>query len=177
MPNSAWPSFAFSSMEKGEEMTDAMTMLKMLLPGTPMFTPGQELGLDSWNRETAEEQKTAEESHLKVFSSLASKMRHQESILFGEINQNTTFVIDNVFGLTRVKKGNPGYLLLINFGDSEAEVDVSEAKYVPEGIRLMTRSVGAPETEEAEEITRYESKSVLVKPSEGRVFTFVPKYD
>jgi len=177
MPNGAWPSFAFSSMEKGEEMTDAMTMLKMLLPGTPMFTPGQELGLDSWNRETAEEQKTAEESHLKVFSSLASKMRHQESILFGEINQNTTFVIDNVFGLTRVKKGNPGYLLLINFGDSEAEVDVSEAKYVPEGIRLMTRSVGAPETEEAEEITRYESKSVLVKPSEGRVFTFVPKYD
>merc|ERR1712227_860766 len=134
----------------GEEMTDAMTMLKMLLPGTPMGTPGQELGLDSWNKETAEEQRTAEESHLKVFSSLASKMRHQESILFGEMNQNTTFVIDNVFGLTRVKKGNPGYLLLINFGDSDAE---------------------------AEEITRYDSKSVLVKPSEGRVFTFVPKYD
>ena len=173
MPQQAWPSFAFSSLEKGEAMTDAMTMLKMLLPGTPMFTPGEELGLDSWNRETAEEQRTAEESHLKVFSSLASKMRHQESILFGEINQNTTFVIDNVFGLTRVKKGNPGYLLLINFGDTEAEVDVSGAKYIPDGIRLMTRSVGA----EAEEITRYESTSVPVKPSEGRVFTFVPKYE
>ena len=173
MPNSAWPSFAFSSLEKGEAMTDALTMLKMLLPGTPMFTPGEELGLDSWNRETVEEQRTAEESHLKVFSSLASKMRHQESILFGEINQNTTFVVDNVFGLTRVKKGNPGYLLLINFGDTEAEVDVSGAKYIPDGIRLMTRSVGA----EAEEITRYESTSVPVKPSEGRVFTFVPKYE
>jgi len=175
MPNGAWPSFGFSSLEKGEEMTDALTMLKMLLPGTPMFTPGEELGLDNWDREVAEEQRTAEESHLKVFSSLASKMRHQESILFGEMNQNTTFVIDNVFGLTRVKKGNPGYLLLINFGDTDAEVDVSEAKYVPEGIRLMTRSVGAEAAEE-EEITRYESKSVLVKPSEGRVFTFVPKY-
>jgi len=175
MPNGAWPSFGFSSLEKGEEMTDALTMLKMLLPGTPMFTPGQELGLDNWDREVAEVQRTAEESHLKVFSSLASKMRHQESILFGEMNQNTTFVIDNVFGLTRVKKGNPGYLLLINFGDTDAEVDVSEAKYVPEGIRLMTRSVGAEAAEE-EEITRYESKSVLVKPSEGRVFTFVPKY-
>jgi len=176
MPNAAWPSFAFSSLTAGEKMTDAMTMLKMLLPGTPVFTPGQELGLDSWSRQTAEEQIAAEESHLKVFSALASKMRHQESILFGEINQNTTFVIDNVFGLTRVKKGNPGYLLLINFGDTDAEVDVSEAKYVPEGIRLMTRSVGETETEEAE-IMRYESTSVLVKPSEGRVFTFVPKYD
>merc|ERR1712137_967167 len=175
MPNDAWPSFGFSSLEKGEEMTDAMTMLKMLLPGTPLFTPGQELGLDNWDREVAEEQRTATESHLKVFSSLASKMRHQESILFGEMNQNTTFVIDNVFGLTRVKKGNPGYLLLINFGDTDAEVDVSEAKYIPEGIRLMTRSVGAEAAEE--EITRYESKSVLVEPSEGRVFTFVPKYE
>jgi len=175
MPDGAWPSFGFSSLEIGKEMTDAMTMLKMLLPGTPMFTPGQELGLDNWDREVAEEQRTAEESHLKVFSSLASKMRHQESILFGEMNQNTTFVIDNVFGLTRVKKGNPGYLLLINFGDTDAEVDVSEAKYVPEGIRLMTRSVGTEAA--AEEITRYESKSVLVKPSEGRVFTFVPKYE
>lgn len=174
MPDGAWPSFAYSSMgEEGEAMADAMTMLKMLLPGTPMFTPGEELGLDSWNKESVEEQRTAEESHLKVFSSLASKMRHQESILFGEINQNTTFVIDNVFGLTRVKKGNPGYLLLINFGDTEAEVDVSGAKYIPDGIRLMTRSVGA----EAEEITRYESTSVPVKPFEGRVFTFVPKYE
>lgn len=85
--------------------------------------------------------------------------------MFGEINQNTTFVIDMCSGSR--SKGNPGYLS--SFGDSEAAVDVSEAKYVPEGIRLMTRSVGAPETEEAEEITRYESKSGLVKPSEGRV--------
>merc|ERR1711983_411901 len=155
-----------------------------------MFTPGEELGQDSWNRETAEELKSAEESHLKVFSSLASKMRHQESILFGEINQNTTFVIDNVFGMARVKKGNPGYLLLVNFGATDVEVDLTEkeedetkkVKYVPDGIRLMARSVadGAEvenPDESTEEVRRFESKNVLVKAREGRVFTFVPNYD
>lgn len=66
-------------MEKGEEMTDAMTMLQDAPPRHPMFTPGQELGLDSWNRETAEEEDSRGVSLEGVF--LASKMRHQESIL------------------------------------------------------------------------------------------------
>merc|ERR1712061_801801 len=103
------------------------TMLKMMLPGTPLFS--------------------TEEVFL------------QDSILFGELTQNTTFVRENVFGLTRVKKGNPGYLLLINFGDAEVEVDVSEAKFVPEAIRLMTRSVEAGEagTAEEAEVKRFES--------------------
>ena len=167
LPAGAWPSLGWSSLTAGPGLVDAMTMLKMMLPGTPLFSTEEVFLQDS------------QTSHLEIFSTLASKMRHQDSILFGELTQNTTFVRDNVFGLTRVKKGNPGYLLLINFGDAEAEVDVSEAKFVPEAIRLMTRSVEAGEAGPAEEaeVKRFESTSVLVKPSEGRVFTFVPKYD
>merc|ERR1719412_1803260 len=143
LPAGAWPSLGWSSLTAGPGLVDAMTMLKMMLPGTPLFSTEEVFLQDSPT------------SHLEIFSTLASKMRHQDS----------TFVRDNVFGLTRVKKGNPGYLLLINFGDAEVEVDVSEAKFVPEAIRLMTRSVEAGVAEEAE-VKRFESPSVLVKPSE-----------
>ena len=173
LPQNAWPSYAFSSTTKAE-MIDAMTMVKMLLPGTPMFVAGEELGLTSWDLTTAEEQQKASgSSHLKVFSTLAAKLRHQESVLFGEM-EGATFVKDqNVFGLTRVKKGNPGYLLLANFGDEELELDISDVEYIPSSIRLMIKSVsdGA-----ADDVRSFETEKVLIKPKEGRVFTFVPEF-
>ena len=90
--------------------------------------------------------------------------------------EGATFVKDqNVFGLTRVKKGNPGYLLLANFGDEEMELDISGVQYVPENIRLMIKSVSGEESDDG--VKSYESKKVLIKPKEGRVFTFVPKFD
>lgn len=175
LPTNAWPSFAFSSTTNSE-LTDAMTMVKMLLPGTPMFMAGEELGLTSWDSVVAEEQTKAEaSSHLEVFSILAGKLRHQESVLFGDMN-NATFVTDtDVFGLTRVKKGNPGYLLLINFGTEEKFVDISAVEYVPSAIRLMVKSVGKVTAEE-DGVKRFETDKVLIKPKEGRVFTFVPKF-
>merc|ERR1712141_467540 len=63
LPQNAWPSYAFSSTTKAE-MIDAMTMVKMLLPGTPMFVAGEELGLTSWDLTAAEEQGKATASHL-----------------------------------------------------------------------------------------------------------------
>ena len=174
LPTNAWPSYAFSSTTKAE-MIDAMTMVKMLLPGTPMFVAGEELGLNSWTLASAAEQnKATGSSHLKVFSTLAAKLRHQDSVLFGEMD-GATFVKDqNVFGLTRVKKGNPGYLLLANFGDEEMELNISDVQYIPGNIRLMVKSV----SEEApdDDVKSYESDKVLIKPKEGRVFTFVPKF-
>merc|ERR1719336_3748770 len=95
LPAGAWPSLGWSSLTAGPGRVDAMTMLKMMLPGTPLFSTEEVFLQDS------------QTSHLEIFSTLASKMRHQDSILFGELTQNTTFVRDNVFGLTRVKKGNP----------------------------------------------------------------------
>merc|ERR1711953_1385251 len=158
LPINAWPSYAFSSTTKAE-MLDAMTMVKMLLPGTPMFLAGEELGLTSWDQANAVGQSQAPgSSHLKVFSTLAAKLRHQDSVLFGEMD-GATFVKDqNAFGLTRVKKGNPGYLLLANFGDEEMELNIKDVQYIPDNIRS------------------FETDKVLIKPKEGTVFTFVHKY-
>jgi len=184
LPVNAWPSYAFSSTTKAE-MIDAMTMVKMLMPGTPMFLAGEELGLDSWDSAEAAVLSEATASHLKVFSTLAAKLRHQDSVLFGEMKDATFVKNETVFGLIRVKKGNPGYLLLANFGDEDIEVDISDVKMdisdeesitFPDSIRLMAKSVPAEEPADgADAADRPETKQVLIKAKEGRVFTFVPK--
>merc|ERR1719278_1583225 len=107
-----------------------------------MFSAGEELGLDTWDPAEAKKQAQAPgSSHLEVFSTLATKLRHQDSVLFGEMDGATFVKNQTVFGLTRVKKGNPGYLLLANFGDEEMELDISDVKYIPSAIRLMIKSV------------------------------------
>jgi len=188
LKTNAWPSFTFSSTKFGEELVDPLTMFKMLLPGTSLSIAGEELGLDYMNWDSVKAQREGGEktlSHLKLYSTLAKKLRHQEAILFGEVNENSTFVMEeDVFGMTRVKKGNPGYVLLINFGDMEKTVDVSAVEHIPDNIRLMERSIqlggpvqGVETIDPNKEIKRFESKSVPVKAKEGKIFTFVPKFE
>lgn len=185
LPANAWPSFTLSSTQFEPELVDPLTMFKMLLPGTLMSISGEELGLENidWSSVTA--QKEGSLSHLKLYSTLAKKLRHQEAILFGKVSINSTFVMeDTVFGLTRVKKGNPGYVLAINFGVENKTVDMSSVEHIPASIRVMSRSIIAGdvqgvETVEAgvEETKRFDSNSVLIQPKEGKIFTFVPNFD
>merc|ERR1712059_73833 len=140
---------------------------------------GEELGLPALNWEAVTEQEAATQSHLNLFSTLANKLRHQDAILFGDLNVNTTVVLnETVFGMTRVKKGNPGYLLAINFGAEDQVVDFSAMENVPPTIRVMahsTQPISEEETGEPE-VRTYKSEAVPVKPNEGKIFTFVPKF-
>jgi len=185
LPLNAWPSFSLSSTQSDPKLVDALTMFKMLLPGTSLSFAGEELGLNSMDWDAVAAQKYGSMSHLKIFSTLANKLRHQEAILFGELDRNSTFVTsETVFGLTRVKKGNPGYLLTINFGTEEKTVDVSGVEKIPASIRVMSRSIIAGEVpgvetveDGVEETKRFDSNSVVIKPMEGKIFTFVPNFD
>jgi len=188
LPVNAWPSFSLRSTQFGSELVDSLTMFKMLLPGTSLSMAGEELGLDAMDWDTVAMQKNGSESnlfmsHLKLYSLLANKLRHQEAILFGELTINSTFVADDtVFGLTRIKKGNPGYLFTVNFGTEEKTVDLSTVEKLPANIRMMARSIAEGSTQGVEvlaeeETKRVESKSVPLKPKEGKIFTFVPDFD
>merc|ERR1712107_214063 len=142
LSDEAWPSLGWVDKSWAKSLTDASMILKLLMPGTPVIEAGQELGgLNAWSKTTFYDQKNEPGSHWNVFSTLAHKMRHQDSILFGEFNSKTTFVDGDVFGMTRVKKGNPGYLLLVNFGAEPAVVNVANVTFIPDGIRLMTKSL------------------------------------
>lgn len=73
--------------------------------------------------------------HLKVYQQL-SKLRHTESILYG----TTTFMTNGTFfGYARVKKGNPGYLVVVNFGQEPIVQDVTGMNLVPERASIEVK--------------------------------------
>ena len=57
-----------------------------------------------------------------------TELRSSDSILYGETNffTNGTF-----FAYNRVKKGNPGYLVAVNFGVTNVTNDVTNMALVP----------------------------------------------
>ena len=123
------------------KLVDSFTKFKMLLPGTSLSFAGEEPGLESIDWDAVTAQMEGNMSLLKLFPTLANKLRHQEAILFGMLDRNSTFVTsETVFGLSRVKKGNPRYLLTINFGTEEKTVDMSGGETIPASIRVMSRS-------------------------------------
>ena len=126
------------------KLVDSFTKFKMLLPGTSLSFAGEEPGLESIDWDAVTAQMEGSMSLLKLFPTLANKLKHQEAILFGMLDRNSTFVTsETVFGLSRVKKGNPRYLLTINFGTEEKTVDMSGGETIPASIRVMSRSVTA----------------------------------
>ncbi len=85
-------------------------------------------------------------SHAAIYSYLAN-LRQNEAILFGftEFFNSTTNGHD-VFGYARVKKGNPGTLVLVNFGGEDVTADLTIMKYLPDRGTIQVRSVYDPET-------------------------------
>ena len=178
LPENAWPSLTFQAKGGNPKQTDAITMLKMVLPGTGLTLAGEEMGGLSdpkrWMGAVASEQES--NPHQQLYSTLANKLRHQEAILYGQMGRDTTFVLaGSVFGLTRVKKGNPGYLLAINLGPEDKMVDMSGLPHLPDSIRLMAKSVNQDDGEGV--VTkRFESMNVTMNANESKLFTFVPKF-
>merc|ERR1719391_1169278 len=175
----------------GQDLIDGVNMLIMLMQGTPITYYGDEIGMEDgaaagvgedsrapyrtpmqW--ETVKKQDLSPNpSHLKVFKNLAA-MRTGDAVLYGE----TEFIHEgDVLGFTRVKKGNPGLIVVVNFGDSEATVDVSKLNNVggddAKG-NLVLRSSERFKEEEVEQSVNM--KEVKLMPKEGKVINFVPKF-
>jgi hypothetical protein len=85
-------------------------------------------------------------SHAAIYSFLA-KLRQNEAILFGTTEFfNGTANGEDLFGYVRVKKGNPGTLVLVNFEHVEVVADLTAMKYLPDRGMVLARSVYSPET-------------------------------
>jgi len=172
-----WPSFSFSTTGHDPDMMDALTMLKMLLPGTVLTQAGEELGLATLDVSKAEDE--GAKNHLELYRLLAEGVRGQDAILYGEMNVNNTLVMNNetVFGLTRVKKGSPGYLLTINLSNENVTVNLSNVTNIPESVRVLERhQVMAVSPRLEEEETKFASDAVPLTPRQAKIFNFVPKF-
>lgn len=187
LPAQAWPTLALSpapgarvAASQGPDMVDALNMLSLLLPGTPLPLFGDELGQTGeemdWNQ--AARLRTAAEggqmTHLSVYAELA-KLRSHEALLMGDVH---THAMNSTFVLTRVKKGNPGYLLAINFAGEDQLLDISHLPNIAENIRVVATSTG-PEgvlSPNPEAVKRFPATEVRLGPRQAVAFTFVPSF-
>jgi len=184
-PNNAWPNYALTGEGRkriadrvGVVNADGMNMLLFLLPGTPFTYFGEEIAMTDkgammdWSvfNKTVEDKK---DTHYSIYKKLAL-LRHQESILFGEIN---AFVYEPVFGLTRVKRGNPGYLLAINTLDKPVEADFSKVRSMSDTVTVHLQSIPEGVDTVATEAGSFDSNKVTLKPKQSVLFTFVPDFE
>ena len=109
-----------------------------------------------------------EDSILKIYRQMTN-LREDEAILFGDTNFK---VQDNTFVLSRVKKGNPGYLFVSNFGESESTLDLSKMPNIAERGIL---SISAPKSTLAVG-SNIDLANVSVPPKVSFLITFVPKF-
>lgn len=115
-------------------------------------------------------------SHLNIFRSLV-RLRNQASICFGLME--FPVVTDELFSMMRVRKGSPGYLVVVNTGANATVVDFSSKnKLLPESARVELASKGTEEGHLSHQGNpKVELKHLDLGPRQSAVLTFVPKFD
>ena len=175
LPEDAWPNFSLGQLGESRIATrvdpkyiNALNMLLMMLPGTPITLYGDEVGI------TDERMKFEEDSINKRIYQEVSSLRESETIGFGTHHIK---VDGDIFILARLKKGNPGFIYLANFGLEEGTVNVKED---PTKIENMADrgilTVGHPLTEEMPVGASIDMNAIVVPPGAAILITFVPDF-
>ena len=77
-------------------------------------------------------------SHIKIYRAMAA-LRQQPSVLYGSFD--TMVANGTVFVYSRVKKGNPGYVVAVNLEEEEVTgIDVTGLPMVPDKGLVEIRS-------------------------------------
>ena len=114
-------------------------------------------------------EKAKENGHVKIYEEM-SELRESETLLFG----NTDMKVEgDVFVLSRVKKGNPGFVLISNFGSEESKIDIAE---LPNMSDRGTLSLASPMSEGQGIGTTIDTAEITVEAHQSLLLTFVPKF-
>ena len=185
MPADAWPNYSLGNLKNARvanrlstSRVNAMNMILMLLQGTPLTYYGEEIGMVNGNgnkpdtlmqwSDVAQAEDT-ENSALKIYREMTN-LREDEAILFGDTNM---FVQDNTFVLSRVKKGNPGYLLISNFDIQSATT--LNLKALPNIADRGIVTIG-DQTSDLTVDSNVDLSDITIPPNASILVTFVPKF-
>jgi len=191
LPENAWPNYSLGKGGKAPEPqhVDALNILLMMLPGTPITYFGEENGsggVMKWDAEAA----AVENSHVKIYHQ-ASSLRDDEALLFGAVEMR---VKEDVFVLARLKKGNPGYLFITNFGKTDSIVSVRKSteaenknpleipNMADKGIQIPYMAdkgiltIGAPKNPDLPVGASINMAEIPVPPGTSYLITFVPDF-
>lgn len=135
------------------DIADSLTLMTLLLPGTPVLKLNDTL------------------SAKQAFATL-SKARQSSTFLYGETMVKT--VNGSVFVYTRLKSGNPGYLVAYQSGEEPTVVDFSTIPQISEEVSVVAYS---PNYVQDGDVIRSKlpSNKVPISPKSTVVLTFVPK--
>lgn len=173
----AWPPImANSPIRDSPARVNAYNLLSLILPGTPIFNFGDEIGLvpgESYTAVREQQQKVDTDdasglTHLAVFRKAANTLREAATVLFGK---TVVMTKGPVFVVSRVKKGYPGYLLITNTGIEDVKPDISGLQNIAESLTLVV-ATGNKTTSE----TQFESKAIDLQAGESKLFSFVAKF-
>ncbi|KAK9497304.1 hypothetical protein O3M35_004647 [Rhynocoris fuscipes] len=185
--------------DNDEEIADyeeCLTSIMLLLPGTLVVSAGSELGLradsiipwdnspnagftransswkqlpDNYEENNVEFEKTQTDSYYNTFKSLV-KERESPSIMHG--NTDTDVINSTVFAFTRLKSGNPGFLVLFNIDSQEKTIDANHMKHVPDELTVIARSKNLwTQLQPKSSIT---SRNIRIAPTSCIVLQYVP---
>jgi glycosidase len=172
----AWPNYCTghegyprASTRFGDKLLDAMNMIIMMLQGSTVTYFGDEIGMGDaqsmmWTESGMVHEKPG---HLRVYQEI-TKLRVSDSILYGDTK---FFVNKSVLAYTRVKKGNPGYLVIANFGKENATNDFTGMDLMPGTGTVQIRDSANSGTERSLPLDK-----LSLGPEEGMVIAFVPDF-
>lgn len=194
-----WPSLVLGAKgvarlasRVGEELLDGLHMVAALLRGTPVFYYGDELGVKGDEADpslhyvmqwylpngtegssavttSVEAQKNETNSHLKVVQHSVA-LREQLAVRLGS---TVTSVLNNgtVFTMLRVRKGTPGYLVVMNTGPEAVTVNLAEASsHIPESGHVDVVSTHSTRALKS----KVRLGELPLDPHEALVLQFVP---
>lgn len=157
LSSNPWPAWQIEVKEEpeGSDLSQGMLLMSMLLPGIPVTRAGQELGLSDlanipWDNTTGTEaagrdvasQMDSDHSFYAAYKELV-RARESPSILYGSLDLHV-FTDSSVIAYTRIKSGNPGYLVVFNTGSEETVVDARQIESVPDELTLLLTSDASP---------------------------------
>ncbi|XP_035232972.1 neutral and basic amino acid transport protein rBAT-like isoform X2 [Stegodyphus dumicola] len=184
-PEGAWPTLLVGSKKVqrlasrvGEELVDGMHMVAFIAKGTPITYYGDELGItDTYAKfPTDKVQENDKQSHMKIYRRLLA-LRGQPALNFGL--QAYPLVTDEIFSMIRVRKGSPGYLVVVNMGGNSTVIDFTgKSSYLPEVARVEIRSKNLITGILAEgDHPKISLNNVPLESKQAVVFSFVPIFE
>ncbi|KOC61981.1 Neutral and basic amino acid transport protein rBAT [Habropoda laboriosa] len=155
----SWPAWDINGKQRTlrermpADIADSLTLMTLLLPGTPVLKLNDTLSAKG------------------AFATLA-KARESSTFLHGETLLKT--VNGSVFAYTRLKSGNPGYLVAYQTAEESTVVDFSEIPQMSDEVSVVAYSPNYVQDSDTIR-TKLPSSKVPISSKSTVVLTFVPK--
>ncbi|KYQ57725.1 Maltase 1 [Trachymyrmex zeteki] len=136
-----------------KEVADSIVLMTMLLPGTPILRMDDIM------------------SAKDAFATLSSA---RSGLTFLHGNMTLKIVNGTVFVYTRLKSGNPGYLVAYQTGEELAIINLSGIPRISEEVSVVAHSPNYVQNMEVMKM-KLPSDAVPISPKSTLILTFVPK--